>query len=197
MVGVFKASPIYVMGLARLLSPRGFALETVTEPLTWLRRHQGAPVLVDVQRREDFDIIVELKAEEPDSVVVTLIDKIDLPGFQASLAAGAAGSIARDAEAADVVLAFNAAMSDNIVIPGPVARAFVADNGGETKGGLDTEQIDWLRSLATGDTVVELARGAAYSEREMYRRLRRTYNRIGASGGTDALMKAARLGWLE
>jgi DNA-binding CsgD family transcriptional regulator len=62
---------------------------------------------------------------------------------------------------------------------------------------LDVEEVTWLRSLAAGETVAELSLRLGYSERELYRRLRRLYSKMGASGRTDALLRAVRWGLLE
>jgi DNA-binding CsgD family transcriptional regulator len=62
---------------------------------------------------------------------------------------------------------------------------------------LTVEELTWLRSLAAGETVTELSLSLGYSERELYRRLRRLYTRMGASGRTDALLRAVRWGLLE
>lgn len=198
LVGVFNAPPVYVLGLAGLLSSSGYSLESVTDPVPWLRRHRDAAVLVGIEESSDLDVVVELKAEDPDSVVVTLIDEVNPSTLRASMTAGAAGSIARDAGAAEVVLAINAALANSIVIPASVARTLTARNGvAVSVPGLDDRELSWLRSLASGETVAELSHRIGYSEREMYRRLRRCYSKIGASGRTDALLKAVRHGWLE
>lgn len=198
LIGIFNTPPVYVMGLRSLLETAGYAVEIVSDPLEWLRRHRSAAVLVGVRDERDLDVVVELKAEDPESVVVTLIDEINVSTFQASLSAGAAGSISRDAGPAEFVLAFNAAMSDNTVMPGPIARTLAArSNGSPAPIHLDADELAWLRSLASGVTVADLGIQVGFSEREMYRRLRRLYSRMGASGKTDALLKAARLGWLD
>lgn len=198
-VGVFNAPPVYVMGLSELLSTSGYALEEVDDPVAWIRRKgEDGAVLVGVNSESDLDIVVELKAEEPRSVVVTLIDDFDPDVVQASLRAGAAGSIPKRAGAAQVALAFSAAMMDNVVIPARVARAIVSN--GESSPRRDPEddlQVSWLRYLADGGTVVGLGERVGYSEREMYRRLNRLYSRLGVPDRTAALLKAARLGWLD
>jgi DNA-binding NarL/FixJ family response regulator len=196
-VGVFNAPPVYVIGLTGLLSSNGYALETVTDPLPWLRRHRGAVVLLGV-RDSNFGLVVDLKVEEPESVVVALVDEVNVSAFHASLSAGAAGLIARDAGASEVVLAFNAAMTNNVVIPTQVARELAAENGKSHKpSSVNDEEFSWLRALASGETVAELSNRIGYSEREMYRQLRRLYSRLGASGRTEALLKVVRLGWLD
>jgi len=189
-VGVFNAPPVYALGLAGVLSRTGYCLEEIAEPNLWLRNHRGAAVLVAVHKVSDLDVVVELVAEAPGSVVVTL--------GVASLSAGATGSVALNAGAEEVVLILNAAMSDNIVIPAPVARSMARENGRKTQPmGITEDEISWLQAMASGETVAELSLRLGYSEREMYRRLRRLYSRIGATGRTDALLRAARWGLLD
>ena len=198
LIGVFNAPPLYVMGLRGLLEPTGYALEILTDPLRWLRRHPAAAVLVCVHDNRDLEVVVDLKAEDPEAVVVTLIDEVNASSFQESLWAGAVGSIALDAGAAEFALAFNAALSNKTVIPAPIARTLVASSENSTAPTcLDDRDLAWLKSLAAGETVSELSNRVGFSEREMYRRLRRLYLRLGASGRTDALLKAARFGWLD
>jgi DNA-binding NarL/FixJ family response regulator len=198
LVGVFNAPPVYALGLAGVLSETGFSLEEITDPLPWLKRHHGAAVLVAVHDVSGLDVVVELKAEAPGSVVVTLVDEVNVDAVQASLSAGATGSIALSAGAEEVVLVLNAAMSDNVVLPTVVARMLARENGRSARpSGIGDDEMSWLRALAMGETVAELSARLGYSEREMYRRLHRLYSRIGASGRTDALLRAARWGLFD
>jgi DNA-binding NarL/FixJ family response regulator len=184
--------------LAGVLSETGFSLEEITDPLPWLKRHHGAAVLVAVHDVSGLDVVVELKAEAPGSVVVTLVDEVNVDAVQASLSAGATGSIALSAGAEEVVLVLNAAMSDNVVLPTVVARMLARENGRSARpSGIGDDEMSWLRALAIGETVAELSARLGYSEREMYRRLHRLYSRIGASGRTDALLRAARWGLFD
>jgi DNA-binding NarL/FixJ family response regulator len=198
LVGVFNAPPVYALGLAGVLSETGFSLEEITDPLPWLKRHHGAAVLVAVHDVSGLDVVVELKAEAPGSVVVTLVDEVNVDAVQASLSAGATGSIALSAGAEEVVLVLNAAMSDNVVLPTVVARMLARENGRSARpSGIGDDEMSWLRALAIGETVADLSARLGYSEREMYRRLHRLYSRIGASGRTDALLRAARWGLFD
>jgi DNA-binding NarL/FixJ family response regulator len=72
------------------------------------------------------------------------------------------------------------------------------ENGRKTQPvDIGEDGISWLQALASGETVAELSLRLGYSEREMYRRLRRLYSRIGATGRTDALLRASRWGLLD
>jgi DNA-binding NarL/FixJ family response regulator len=197
-VGVYNVPPVYALGLAGVLSRTGFSFEEIADPRVWLRSHRGAAVLVAVRDASDLAVVVELTADSPESVIVTLVDELDVGAVQASLTAGATGSVALGAGPEDVVLVLNGALSDNIVLPARVARSLALKTvQSPSPMTLTVEELTWLRSLAAGETVTELSLSLGYSERELYRRLRRLYTRMGASGRTDALLRAVRWGLLE
>jgi DNA-binding CsgD family transcriptional regulator len=54
------------------------------------------------------------------------------------------------------------------------------------------EEQSWLRSMAGGMTVADLAESVGYSERAMFRLLRDLYRRIGVKNRTEALIWASR-----
>jgi DNA-binding CsgD family transcriptional regulator len=57
--------------------------------------------------------------------------------------------------------------------------------------------VDWLRLLAQGVNVQELARKVGYSERALYRLLHGLYGRMRVSNRTEAILQATRWGLLE
>lgn len=196
-VGVVNAPPVYLTGLREILSEFGYSLEVVSDPGEWLRRHRDGAILVCIDDRAGLDVVVELKANDPNAVVVTLVDDISVSSVQASLIAGASGSIGKNAGIAELALVFDAAMNHQSVLPSDVARRFAEEiRSVEPPSGIDADEIGWLRQLANGMTVSELGRRVGYSEREMYRRLNRLYVRLGVSNRTSVLLKAVRLGWL-
>ena len=59
------------------------------------------------------------------------------------------------------------------------------------EGGLnphELEELTWLRILAQGGTVHDLARQVGYSERALYRLLHALYGRMGVSSRTEAIL---------
>ena len=66
-----------------------------------------------------------------------------------------------------------------------------------TQGGFSPLERRWLRSLAEGATVGEVAAAEGYSQRHMRRLLANLYRRLGATGRVPALVAAARLGFLD
>lgn len=196
-VGVFNAPPIYVLGLTGLSSANGYLFEIVEEPFEWLRRRSRPLLIAGVLGTEDLDVVVALMSDVPDSVVVTLLDEVDLGSVRASLAAGAAGALSRHAGAGELVLALNAAIADSTLLPTHMARLLAATIGEEAPSCLEEVEVGWLQSLAGSVTVASLSSSAGYSEREMYRRLKAMYRKMGVGSRTEALLKASRLGWIH
>ena len=83
------------------------------------------------------------------------------------------------------------------MVPDHVAAAVAETHTVISAPALGQDERCWLRWLAGGKTVASLAVAACYSEREMYRLLRKLYTRLGASGRTEALLAAQRYGLLD
>lgn len=197
-LGVVNTPPVYALGLARALAGTGYSLVEVAEPLPWLRQHHPATLLIGVETPGDFEVVVNLKAEDPDVVVVTLLGAVSVETVHASLRAGATGWIGIDARVEDVMLTLAAADENKAIIPTSLARTLLDERPAPNASAPITEtELAWLRALAAGETVVELGNRLGYSEREMYRRLRRAYTVIGVGGKTEALMYLAKRGLLD
>lgn len=197
-IGVFNAAPVYVLGLANLSSSNGYAFERVDDVANWTKGHPAPVLLVDIRDEDDLKVVVDVTTDHPDSVVVALIDDVSTETVSATFASGASAAIARDAAPADVVFALEAAMSGNTVLPLPVAKLLAATRRGSSEPArIGAEELGWLQSLARGAIVARVGEEAGYSEREMYRRLKRLYAKMGVRSRTEALIKASRLGWIE
>jgi DNA-binding NarL/FixJ family response regulator len=193
-IGIFHTSPVYAIGLADVLS--GFQVENIAELMPWVMRHRGSPVLVGVHDAADLDLVVEVKAADPASIMVTILDPLEVETVRASLRAGATGSVDLGASPEAVKLALRAAIAECTVLPTRLTRRMAGDQVGGRPFGIAANELDWLHALFEGETVAALGRRIGYSEREMYRRLRRLYVRMGVSGRTEALVSAARWGVL-
>jgi DNA-binding NarL/FixJ family response regulator len=99
----------------------------------------------------------------------------------------------------EAVAVVEAALRDEVVLPAAFADG-LATLGSHPHAGarrLTEEEVNWLRDLAAGATVVHIADHYGYSERAMFRRLHDLYARLGASGRAQALVAAQRLRVLE
>lgn len=192
-VGVFNTAPIYAIGLAKALSD--YRVESIADLVSWMKRHRGAPVLVGVHGTADLDLLVDVKIAQPESVLVTVLDNFEVQTVQASLRAGATGSVDVRASAEAVRLAISGALAQCTVLPTPLTMRMVDGQSRTRPSSIAEDELGWLRGLLDGETVAQLGRRVGYSEREMYRRLRRLYARMGVSGRAQAMVRAAL--WAE
>jgi DNA-binding NarL/FixJ family response regulator len=94
---------------------------------------------------------------------------------------------------------FEAAIAGSSLLPTEVVRALASASQEVPTGNPTTpsaREIEWLRMLAQGATVAQLANRFDYSERAMFRLLRDLYQRMQVGGRTAALMRAQERGWL-
>lgn len=196
-VAVFNVPPLYVQGLTAISNDSGYRFEPVSDPTAWVALHEHPAVLVGVRDGHDLDVVVELVDEDPDLIVVTVVDDYDMGTVRKALDAGAVSAVSRDAAITDIVLALNAAVIESTVIPIAFARRLAADTAEEESPSLEQHELDWLQAIARNTTIASLGRNVGYSEREMHRRLRAVYSKMGVHNRTEALVKASRLGWIR
>jgi DNA-binding NarL/FixJ family response regulator len=128
-----------------------------------------------------------------------MLDDASLASYVRAISAGAIGAVPRDATPADVRETFTAAVAGRSILPTDVVRALASTSTEVTANEPvrpTPREAAWLQDLARGVSVARLADRAGYSERMMFRRLRELYARLGASGRTDALIRARDNGWI-
>lgn len=197
-VGVFNAPPVYTLGLVDAFRATAYWVDVVSDPMSWTASHGREILMLVVNAPNDLDVVVDVCRRVPDAAVITVLDRITREGLAASLQAGATGSVALYAPPEEVVLALNAATTEKILVPTPLARSMVGTDAGRSDRTLLSEiEVTCLEALARGEKVSILAGRLGYSEREIYRRLRRLYTRMGVKGKTQALLLACRWGVIE
>jgi DNA-binding NarL/FixJ family response regulator len=198
LIGVSNTPPLYALGLAGALSGDRFDVQVADDATIWMRRNGGAALIVGIGRERDFDIVVDLMTENPDRVIITLVDGLDLLSLQASLQAGATAVIDFAAKPDEISVVLEGALLDKAVLPLELARdltpAIAAQGACPT---LSDSELSMLRGLAGGLTVAELGRRIGYSDREIYRKLHAIYRKLGVKRRVDALLKASRWGLLD
>ena len=130
-------------------------------------------------------------------VLVVLLEDPSPAQHVAALRAGARGVAHAGAPLADLIAVLSAAARGFTVLPAAVARALCLPLVSTRAVEVPAEERGWLRQLARGVSVAELAVRSCYSEREMYRLLNRAYQRLGAANRTEALLLAQRAGLLS
>lgn len=192
-------TPILVaLGLTTALEASGYLLERVDDPIGWAVRHPKGAMLVAVRDDSDTQLLLDLTSEVPTLTVVALLDAESVERSQVCIGAGARGCVSTEWSGQDVVLALDAGLRGMTILPAGLARSLASTEGDRTRARtLTSSQQSWLRELASGTTVHDLASEVGFSEREMYRRLRVIYRAMGVRTRTEALILASASGLLE
>lgn len=136
-----------------------------------------------------------VRARGTDAIAVALLGEESTIAYREVLETGVESAVARDASLDHIVEVVGAAVDQHTVLPTDVARSLA--RGEQDDKTIDDDQAAWLRALARGATVEELAESVGYSERAMYRQLRGLYERLGAGNRTEALLEALRRGLID
>ncbi|ADU11415.1 MULTISPECIES: response regulator transcription factor [Micromonospora] len=192
-VAVLDPLPMYKQGVAVTLSAIGHIVETPEDPLAWVRRSPGAVVLLTLIGHGDWDLLFRLGEEmSPHSVIAVVEDDVVVLGVRA-VRAGARSVIPRGVTDETLRRTIEATLDGQAVLPAGVAVALAS---GEEHSLPPAERLEWLRQLAEGVTVAQLAQRAGYSERAMFRLLQALYKEIGVRSRLEAIMRARDQGWL-
>ena len=172
-------------GLCCTVLPAGGALTQPPEP--------AGPVVAVLPSGERPDVALD---DAMSLTAVHVLAEASAQAYSDALRAGATGAFAFDAELADIARIVLYAGLGLTLLPVDVARALNRRSVGP-RPPLTSRDLQYLRLLAGGATVASMGRRFAHSEREMYRLLTATYQRLGASNRTQALLLAQRLGLLD
>jgi DNA-binding NarL/FixJ family response regulator len=155
-------------------------------------------LLMTLATSDDWQLFTALKPVRPDLAVVAILADPDLASHVRAVCTGAVGVIPRCAQPRLVQRAFEAAVDGRSLLPVAVLRAIAASVPNGKVGSIcpSENEIDWLRQLARGSSVADLAERAGYSERMMFRLLRALYMKLQAPNRTVALIRACDEGWL-
>jgi DNA-binding NarL/FixJ family response regulator len=198
-VAVVDPLPLFRDGAVAALTAGGHAVKTPRDVLAWARETPSAMVLLTVQGEADWVLLAKLAqiGSVPHLVVVLLANDSAAAGVRA-VRSGARSVLARHVSAEELQRSVSATIDGQAVLPAVVLAALVAGTRVDTGQAdiVSAEKLSWLRALAAGSTVAQLAGQVGYSERAMFRLLRSLYHDMGVGGRVEALMRAQEQGWL-
>ncbi len=197
-VTVIDGAPAYRRGVSSALADAGFAVQTVDDLLNWVAPAGRHAVVIWVRDDDHLDAVRTRLGGRPDLSIITLVPVASPAACRRAFRAGAAAAVSQDAELDEIAAAVTATTKGLAVVPRLVAEG-VAEPADPPPAAvrISDAEICWLQRLAEGTSVLELAHESSYSERVMYRRLAVLYRRLGASGRTQALVSAARMGLIQ
>jgi DNA-binding NarL/FixJ family response regulator len=192
-VVIVERLPAYRRGLAVALAESGFVVEelaAVEEPM-----RAADAIVLTIDSEESWAALVRVVASS--TVVVALLEDAGVSSYRRALHLGVAGAVGRDASTEQIVAVVRAALDGTTLIPRPIARQLADRCGAEEPLPISDSEARWLRAMAEGTTIANMAQTARYSERQMHRLIANLYKRIGAANRQQALVFAARYGILD
>jgi DNA-binding NarL/FixJ family response regulator len=197
-IAVSDPLPLFRRGLMAVLGDAGFEPQTPEELLSWIREEQRPVVLLSLLSSGDWRLLARLREARADTMVIAVLADASTSSHVQAILGGAIAAITRDALPETVRKVFDAAIAGKSILPVEVIRSLTTSQPSQEDDEWmpSPQEVGWLRELAFGTTVAELADRAGYSERAMFRLLRDLYVRIGARNRTEALIRAHDRGWL-
>jgi DNA-binding NarL/FixJ family response regulator len=195
---VWDPLPLFCRGLLALLAAGGFDVEFPDDLVSWVCCDGMKILLMTLATPDDWQLLTALKPARSDLAVIAILTDPNLASHVRAVYAGAVSAIPRCAEPSLVQRAFEAAVDGRSLLPVAALRAITAGapNGDVGSTSPSEEEVNWLRQLALGSSVADLAEHAGYSERMMFRLLRALYVKLQAPNRTAALIRARDEGWL-
>jgi DNA-binding NarL/FixJ family response regulator len=197
LVAVIDGSPAYRRGLAAALAEAGFTVQRPKDPLRWAGKKGDRIVIATLEEDSAEETVRSFVSAGPDVQLVALLNETSASAYRDALLFGACGAVGHDDPVVEIVEAVRAAVRQRTLLPRSVVTE-VTTNGAQSAAiKLSDQETEWIRALAGGTTVAELADRVGYSERELYRLLKQLYTRLGAETRSEALVRAGTLGLVE
>ena len=193
-IAVVDPLPMFRAGVAAVLETSGHEVDTPVDVVGWVRRRAGMLVLLTLRVERDWELLEQVCDVEGNAVVIALLeDESPVAGARA-IRTGARSVLPREAGRTTLLRTVAATITGQAVMPASVAVTLAKDPRGED-GAPSAEQLSWLRQLASGTTVAQLADQSGYSERAMFRLLQALYRQMRVETRLQAIMRAKEAGW--
>lgn len=197
-VAVVDPLPMFRSGVEAVVALAGHAVHFPDDVVAWALAHPRRLVILTIASPADWGVLARLAQEGFRGSVVALMEGGDPESGARAIREGARTVLARSSSADMIRRALSAAVDGQGLVPVAVLAALTSEQPRQAgdRPVPSRERMLWLHQLASGSTVAEVAAGAGYSERAMYRLLRSLYRELGADGRVEALMIAQTRGWL-
>jgi DNA-binding NarL/FixJ family response regulator len=198
-VAIVDPAPAYRRGLSLVLEKAGFGpVEDPDDAPGWAATPGCRVLLVTVRSASDWVQVRNLADSSCEVIVVALLVDPTADRHSEALRAGAKGATAWDSTPELIVEVVSAAVRGYAFLPSSVARAIATGQPPVfDRDWVTPEEVEWLRMLAAGSTIHELADKVGYSERALYRVLHGLYGRMRVANRTEAILQANRWGLLD
>lgn len=186
---------MFQLGIAGALEASGHTVETPADVMAWARQGVATLVLLTMMSDGDWDLLGQLCSGTTSPLVIAVLDNESSALGARALRAGARSVLPRSVAAVTLRRTVEATIDGQSVMPADMVAVF-AEPHTVSERAPSVNQLSWLRQLANGATVAQLADRAGYSERAMFRLLRSLYQQLGVRTRLQAIMRAQEAGWL-
>ncbi|WP_433367527.1 hypothetical protein [Streptosporangium sp. CA-115845] len=190
---------MFQQGVVAALSETDCTVETPPDVLAWLRPGRRNLVLLTLESDHDWEVLNRLREVKVAHVVIALVEEDSVALGVRAVRDGARSVLPRGVTAVTLRRTVEATMDGQAVLPATVSAALArgALTDATTSQSPAPEQLLWLRRLAAGTTVAQLANQVGYSERAMFRLLQSLYKEMGVRTRIEAIIHAQEQGWLH
>ncbi len=188
---VIHPSPSFRHGLSAALNTELFDPEEPDDLGLWVQLDHRRLVLVMEGMETEA-----LENHHPETIVVVLVQNLDVNGYRRALAAGADGVAHVDAHPSTIAHVAEGAANGEVIIPAEVARQ-LAGRPRPAELELSGEEERLLQRISEGASVVQISQEMYLAERSVRRRLQNIYIRLGVNGRAEALKRAGQLGLVD
>lgn len=196
-VGVNVAIELVAQGVCVALDRVGYIVESCADAHEWARsraaRGQHSVVVTSLDAADDVRSLRRTCAFDQIAVVAILMSPT-IGSYMRALETGVTGLVAWTASADDLVDAVRAGFAGRTVLPAQLLRSLVVERERWT---IASEDQDLMRAIVAGVSATTIAQSLNCSEREVYRRLRALWGRLGVTSRGEAIALARDLGLVE
>jgi DNA-binding NarL/FixJ family response regulator len=194
-IAVVDPLPMFQQGIAGALEASGHAVETPADVMAWAHQGVATLVLLTLMSERDWELLSRLCAGATSPLVIAVLGNESAALAARALRAGARSVLPRTVAAVTLRRTVEATIDGQAVMPAGVV-AVLGEPDTVAERGPSGNQLSWLRQLANGATVAQLADRAGYSERAMFRLLGSLYRQMGVRTRLQAIMRAQEAGLL-
>ncbi len=194
-LAVVDPLPMFRRGMAAALTDAGYDVDCPSDPVAWAACRPTAllAVVLTVDGEADWKVLGQLAAAPRPVPVIALVDST---GPVRAARSGARSVLLRGVDVPVLLRTVESTLDGQSVMPAGLIAQVSLNTGTPETGGISDDGVRWLRDLAAGATVAQLAARAGYSERAMFRLLNAAYKQMGVKTRIEAIMRARELGLL-
>lgn len=186
-------------GVSAILADSGFVASEINHLASWRKGRNGIAAIAAIDDVVTFDDVRRFRDDHRAIPVIAVLPELDVSSYAVAIRSGATAALGGDEPAEALIAVLETAFLGRAAVPDAVVKAMAAriPNTPAAEAWIGPGQAEWLRHLAKGEPVSELAEAVGYSEREMFRMLHDLYVKIGVRGRTEAIIWATRHGVLD